>query len=552
MVDVFISYPQRERTLMLPIKERLEALGLILFVDVDGRLDGEAAFPDALDKGVRASKAVLGCWSPWALTREWVKNECAIGKDENKLVAVERVVLTGSDVPAEFYRVDRKPLTDFDGTAPHEGWAMTLTALATKLKLWEEKRPDHPEVAAVREKIVVLEKAAAAERAALGAQRPSPVRGGATLPVGQSPADKAWVGIERSLDASHYRRFERTFETDPAAFLLVIEAEARAKALERWAATDRQDASAIAETLRTGLYPALQEVAEQALATAEAEAEARERAEEQERQARARAEAERSAKKKAAVEQTAAKFRAEGRVQVEAAIFPPDNSEAAQAGWLKPGAGKTEWFKDLEIAPEMVVVPGTPAFSIGRFALTFAEWDAAQAHPEWQKHSGIAARKANDHGWGRGKQPVIDVSWHDAKSYCAWLSKVTSKTYRLPTEAEWEYCCRAGTTTEFWWGNEISTSQANYDGNFTFGNGKKGEYRQRTVPVDSFDANPWGLYQVHGNVWEWCEDHFDTSSRVLRGGSWYDDPDLLRSAGRGNVRPGNRHVNIGFRVARTL
>ncbi len=118
MVDVFISYPQRERALMLPIKQRLEALGLILFVDVDGRLDGEATFPEALDKGVRASKAVLGCWSPWALGRPWVQTECAIGKDENKLVAVERVVLSGADVPALFYLVDRKPLTDFDGTGP--------------------------------------------------------------------------------------------------------------------------------------------------------------------------------------------------------------------------------------------------------------------------------------------------------------------------------------------------------------------------------------------------------------------------------------------------
>ena len=102
-----------------------------------------------------------------------MQTECAIGKDENKLVAVERVALTPADVPALFYLVDRKPLSDFDGTAPHEGWAMTLSALATKLKLWLEKRPDHPEAAAVREKIVVLEKAASAERAALDARQPS-------------------------------------------------------------------------------------------------------------------------------------------------------------------------------------------------------------------------------------------------------------------------------------------------------------------------------------------------------------------------------------------
>ena len=153
-----------------------------------------------------------------------------------------------------------------------------------------------------------------------------------------------------------------------------------------------------------------------------------------------------------------------------------------------------------------------------------AEWDTAQTHHDWQKVSGIAPRKPDDRGWGRGKQPAIDVSWDDAKAYCKWLSAATSKAYRLPSEAEWEHACRAGTTTEFWWGNEISTAQANYDGNQTFGNGKKGEYRQRTVPVDSFEANPWGLYQVHGNVWEWCEDAIGSSSRVLRGGSWDYDP----------------------------
>ncbi len=217
-----------------------------------------------------------------------------------------------------------------------------------------------------------------------------------------------------------------------------------------------------------------------------------------------------------------------------------------------PGGGKTEWFKDFDLGPEMVVVPGNPAFAIGRFALTFDEWDAAQAHPEWQGQSGIGPRKANDHGWGRGRQPVIDVSWQDAQAYCKWLSKVTSKTYRLPSEAEWEYCCRAETTTEFWWGNEVSTSQANYDGKYTFGTGKNGEYRKRTVPVDSFEANPWGLFQVHGNVWEWCVDTYKEWSSVLRGGSWSTPPVILLSAYRDRGRLDLRGNDVGFRLARTL
>jgi len=101
-------------------------------------------------------------------------------------------------------------------------------------------------------------------------------------------------------------------------------------------------------------------------------------------------------------------------------------------------------------------------------------------------------------------------------------------------------------------GRVISTTQANYDGNWVYGSGNKGEYRQKTLPVDSFEPNPWGLYQVHGNVWEWCEDNWDGSYRVVRGGSWVDQPVSLRSAGRTRYHPGLRSHAIGFRVARTL
>lgn len=194
------------------------------------------------------------------------------------------------------------------------------------------------------------------------------------------------------------------------------------------------------------------------------------------------------------------------------------------------------------IAPEMVVVPvgdGSEHFAIGRFTVTFAEWDAAQAHPDWQKYAGIEPRKTDDSGWGRGKQPVIYVSWNDAKAYCAWLSALTGKTYRLPSEAEWEQACRAGTKSEFWWGNEISTSQANYNG-------------ERTVPVDSFEASPWGLYQVHGNVWEFCQDANNRFTCVVRGGSWIVNPGSLRSSFRVWSAPSSREDDIGFRVARVL
>jgi formylglycine-generating enzyme required for sulfatase activity len=163
------------------------------------------------------------------------------------------------------------------------------------------------------------------------------------------------------------------------------------------------------------------------------------------------------------------------------------------------------------------------------------------------------------------------VSWGDAKAYTAWVSHKTGKTYNLLSESEREYVTRAGTTTPFWWGSSITPKQANYNSSYLYqGGGSKGAYAAQTVPVDSFAPNPWGLYQVHGNVWEWTDDCWNDNNRgsldtraartrnsdcdrhVVRGGSWYDSPVFLRSASRGNYPTDNRSDSFGFRVARIL
>ena len=163
--------------------------------------------------------------------------------------------------------------------------------------------------------------------------------------------------------------------------------------------------------------------------------------------------------------------------------------------------------------------------------------------------------------------PVEKVTWDDAVEFCQRLSVQTGREYRLPSEAEWEYACRAGTTMPFHFGPTMTTALANYDGNYTYGYGPKGEYRERrTTEVGHFPANAFGLYDMHGNVWEWCLDHWhdsykgalidgsawtsggDPSLRVLRGGSWDDDPGNCRSAFRfGSTRGGGYNL-IGFRV----
>lgn len=246
-----------------------------------------------------------------------------------------------------------------------------------------------------------------------------------------------------------------------------------------------------------------------------------------------------------------------------------------------------ESFKDCVDCREMVVVPagefqmGSPqdeaerwnsegpehkvsiaqALAIGKFEVTFAEWDACVAE-------GGCKHKPRDSGWGRDNRPVINVSWDDVtKEFLPWLSKKSSHSYRLLTEAEWEYAARAGTRTPFSTGTTITTAQANFDGTETYGGSEKGTHRQRTVPVGSFPANAFGLHDMHGNVREWVQDcYFNTyggapsdgravpevpgCSRVLRGGSWIDAPRALRSAYRGQVGSSARFIYRGFRVLR--
>ena len=187
-------------------------------------------------------------------------------------------------------------------------------------------------------------------------------------------------------------------------------------------------------------------------------------------------------------------------------------------------------------------------FAIGRYAVTFDEYDRFYADTR--------QKKPEDLGWGRGNRPVLNVSWHDAMDYTEWLSTQTGQAYRLPTEAEWEYAARAGTETAFWWGDNITTDQANY-----------GRNHNETVPVDRFQPNLWGLYQVHGNVWEWTgschdEDYVGTEMRyagkneigprAVRGGSWNNESDRLRSAYRNRHTPTFHSIYQGFRLARSF
>jgi formylglycine-generating enzyme required for sulfatase activity len=249
---------------------------------------------------------------------------------------------------------------------------------------------------------------------------------------------------------------------------------------------------------------------------------------------------------------------------------------------LKPGDNFRECAHDC---PEMVVVPagefmmGSPpdekgrhgnedpqhrvfiarAFAVSRFELTFPDWDACVSVGGCLKEG-----RALDGGWGRGTRPVIYVSWDDAQQYATWLSRMTGKTYRLLSEAEWEYAARAGTTTTYPWGNEIGNGHANCAGCSSQDGSNGGP-----ALVGSFSPNAFGLHDMHGNVWEWVEDCYndsydrapidggawrtgDCGRRVVRGGSWIYDSEYARSAMRLAQQRANRDYTLGFRVGRTL
>jgi len=201
-------------------------------------------------------------------------------------------------------------------------------------------------------------------------------------------------------------------------------------------------------------------------------------------------------------------------------------------------------------------------FFMGRYPITQAQWRVLADRPPLHREL-----DPEPSGFNGTYRPVEQINWHEAVEFCDRLSQFTGRPYRLPTEAEWEYACRARTTTPFHFGDTITTSLANYNGRYTYGDGQPGDYREETSIVGQFGiANAFGLCDMHGNVWEWCLDHWhdsyegaptdgtawlspnESAPRVQRGGSWIDYPRLCRSAYRRFADIANYDLDIGFRV----
>ena len=430
---------------------------------------------------------------------------------------------------------------------------------------------------AFRARVLAINSVLALAAALLAAQLPPDVQ-----------VDRLWLRAERQIESGEYLSALTSLDeildlqtehdvATPESFWFSHAVASHEASLHRQAAASAiryvESAGRTGEHYQAALE--LLDVAEAAAARQErAEREAEARQERAEREAEARQErAEREAEaRRAAVdaqaEETAAREREMAKVAAElAGLAPGMEMVVIPAGSFRMGCvWGHAWCGPIH---EVTI---QRSFAVSEHEVTFAQWDAcvegggcleATTSGSRRRRQRAVSYRPDDQGWGRGRRPVIKVSWEDSQAYVRWLSSQTGAEYRLLSESEWEYAARSGTGTAYSWGNEIGSGRAN-----CIGCGSQWD-RTQTAPVGSFSANAWGLHNMHGNVSEWVQDCWndsyngapsngsawqqgDCSRRVLRGGSWGVDPRFLRSAYRYWNSSGLRSYYYGFRVARTL
>jgi formylglycine-generating enzyme required for sulfatase activity len=503
VADVFISYPRAARGKAEIIRDRLEALGIRCFFDMD-KIDAGDNFPDVIDRALRASQAVICCWSPAYFESTWCMIECRDALEREIIVPVAIERFDRFAPPADLRQVNWFDLADWHGQADAESWARTLARL---------------------ERLLGRDLTAAAPATERGESTPGAVASAAEQGRAELLADlrATWSSFPAKSDVAAVQRFLERVQAVAANSGISFEIEHHLDELRRSSERLAQEAAEAA---------AAREAREQA------KREARRKADEQ----RARP----GAIWRDAIPGMPANACPE-MITVPSGRFlmgsPPAEQRAPDYD------GREEPQHEVRIAHR---------YALGNYPVTFADWDAAIA-------VGARLERPVDEGWGRRR--VIGVSWNDAHAYIDWLNgrlglRGREDAYRLPSEAEWEYACRAGSDMPYSWGESIAPSQAHFSG---------ASAANMTRPVGSFPANAFMLHDMHGNVLEWCEDAWNadygaaerpddgapwlggnTSRRVLRGGSWQTGALQLRSASRFHRSAMDRANDTGFRLARTL
>lgn len=543
MSDVFISYSRNDREQVRHIASALEAEGLKVWWDPE--IPPGESFANVIDRQLKDSACIVVCWSKSSVNSNWVQEEADDGLMRHTLIPV---MLDDVELPRGFKRLQTADLRGWSGDTSDANWQLIIAQV---------------------KKLVAAKKAAqAAERQAEArtpprpAQSKDPVRsvGAARDPRQQKTKSSPLLPIILGL-----------FVIGVAAFGYFFYAKGKEG--------DAQTAAIPSES--APVTPAPSELRETANIEDDAVEEVSEIVDETTDVADVLPENEAVEIVEVANEEASENETATEESDLAAAPETVDTDETA----LAYQAGDA--FRDCESCPQMVVVDagafkmGSPAsersrddsegpqvdvsisaaFAIGAYEITHDEWKACV------EAGGCDGHQPSAMGWGAGRRPVVNVSFEDARRFADWLSAETGETYRLPTEAEWEYAARAGSAEAFSFGSVISTDRANFNGNYPYG-ADAGAYRAKTVEVGSFEPNQFGLYDMHGNAWEWVADcwapnHLNIpadggartgacSSRVIKGGAWNSGGWRLRAAHRKAAQGAARDFDTGFRLVREL
>ncbi len=580
MTDIFISYSRNDRERVRFMAQALEADGFNVWWDPE-ILPGES-FSKVIDTKLKDSACIIAVWSKSSIHSNWVQEEADDGMMRNTLIPV---MIDEIDLPRGFKRLQTADLRNWQGDVDEPNWQMILTqvrklvsnraaaeaaerqaAAQAKTKQQPPVQKSKPVAAAAAPRPTPKSAAPSPQPTAAPAAQAAaaaPEKKGGGLPILPIAAVLALIGAgvfgflimsggdETSSSDVVARTDVPAAEAPPIVAPAIAEPEEVVEEIQDTVETldvetgletigdadgNETDLTAVATDAVNGINAAVEDAADGATATLDVPA---------------TAEAE-------DVESAPSYTAGEAFRDCESCpeIMPFD-----AGGVFTMGAPDGEFGRDEVETPQVDITIAKP-FAIGVFEVTYDDWAACI------DDGGCNGYTPSDLGWGKGRRPLVNVSVEDAKQYLAWLSEETGNNYRLPSEAEWEYAARAGKADPFHTGALITANQANYNGQYPYNNAPVGTYRSQTIAVGSFAANDFGLYDMHGNVWEWTEDCWRSShsgvpedgtaiggscsSRVLKGGAWNAGAWRLRSAFRKAGENNLRKFDTGFRVARDL
>ncbi|MEM8773222.1 MAG: SUMF1/EgtB/PvdO family nonheme iron enzyme, partial [Pseudomonadota bacterium] len=610
MTDVFISYSRNDREIVRKIADALTAEGMQVWWDPE--IPPGETFANVIDRNLKESACILVVWSKSSVTSNWVQEEADDGLVRHTLIPV---MIDDVELPRGFKRLQTADLRGWAGEADDANWRLVLgqakKLVAAKARTMasdagDDEEEDEGFVIGRQAPAAAAAPAARGQAAAPRRETADEEKSGGGFPLMPAIIGLAVIGIA----SFGYFFLANNQERQDASAELAVQPPPAAPEYNGQGESGRvegpEEAEKVAEFAASGDVGDTEEGngADDAVSTDAQEAEELTVAavdDDGAPDASGEATSEAIAEEESIDPSSAASIGSEAGEQaiaVEAGPQTPesDRGDSAVAPRSSSSVGPSavsalapgETFTDCEACPQMVVIPGNAsymmgaprsepghdqserpqvevaigdAFALGVYEVTFDDWNACV------DDGGCAGHKPSSMGWGEGRRPVINVSVADAENYLNWLSEKSGAFYRLPSEAEWEYAARAGADGPFAFGSAISPTQANFNGKFPYG-GAKGVYRSQTVEAGSFEANAFGLHDMHGNVWErvadcWRPTHEDVAidaspvdgacaDRVIKGGGWNAGGWRLRSAHRKAAPADERDFDTGFRVLREL